>query len=165
MEQDLVPDWMIVQYDFPARQNQPPVKLTWYDYPKHPDQLDSWNLDKDLQPEAVLFIGETGMLATNYTQHQLLPQGKFKSYKPPTTTIASSPGHQQEWINAALANDPSKTSAPFTYGALLSEHAILGTIAYRAQTRLDWDHVNLKFPNAPDAERYLDHHYRDQFTL
>ena len=73
---DLVPDWIIAKYDFPARANQPPVKLTWYDHPKHPEQLASWKLNENLQKEAVLFIGEQGMLATNYGEHQLLRRQK-----------------------------------------------------------------------------------------
>jgi hypothetical protein len=38
---------------------------------------------------------------------------------------------------------------------------LLGTVAVRAAGRLlEWDAVNLKIPNDPDAEKYLRRAYR-----
>ena len=42
----------------------------------------------------------------------------------------------------------------------------LGPDPAQAVTRsLDWDSANLKIPNAPEAERFLDYHYREGWTL
>jgi predicted dehydrogenase len=165
LSEEITADWIVAQYDFPARGAQPPVKLTWYDPPHKPEAHASWNLPEKLAGEAIMFIGEAGMLATNYGEHVLLPAEKFKDFKSPTTRIAHSPGHQREWIDACLKNDPSAASAPFAYGALLTECAMLGTIAFRTGSMLEWDAQNLRFPNAPHAEVLLGYEYRPGWTL
>jgi hypothetical protein len=113
----------------------------------------------------VMFIGESGMLFTNYNEHVLQPRDKFKDYKAPATRIASSPGHQREWINACLANDPAAVGAPFSYGGPLTETALLGTVAFRAQQALEWNAAEMKFANAPEAEHLLQYQYRPGWTL
>ena len=148
-DNEISTEWIVAKYDFPARGSQPPVKLTWYDPPKKPDALPSWNLEPKHADEGVVFIGEKGMLYTNYGEHRLLPADKFKDFKPPAPTIASSPGHQQEWINACLKNDPTAVGAPFSYGVLFTQAALLGVAAFRANQPLDWDATTMHIPNAP----------------
>ena len=38
-------------------------------------------------------------------------------------------------------------------------------MAIRAGKRLEWDGPNMKFPNAPDAEKFLRREYRDPWSL
>jgi hypothetical protein len=104
-------------------------------------------------------------LFTNYGEHLLLPEAQFKDHQRPPKSIPSSPGHQQEWVNACLANDPTATSTPFTYGALLTECALLGTVAFRAQTPLEWDAERMRIPNAPEAEKFLDQEHREEWDI
>jgi predicted dehydrogenase len=166
LDDEVTAEWIVATYDFPARGDKPAVTMTWYDPPKTPPMLSQWNLPPKFAGEGVMFIGEDGrMLFTNYGQHLLLPETTFASYTRPPQTIPKSPGHQAEWIDACLKNDPSATSTPFSYGGPLSETALLGTIAYRAQKPLEWDAAKMKFPNAPDAEKLLAREYRDGWTL
>jgi len=124
--------------------------------------IDSWNLPEKFRGEGVVFVGEGGkLLYTNYGQHALLPEEQFKDYLRPPKSIPSSPGHQQEWVNACLKNDPTATSTPFTYGALLTEAALLGVVAFRAQKPLEWDAKQMRITNAPDAEKFLDQEHRE----
>jgi predicted dehydrogenase len=162
---ELVAEWTIAHFDFPARGKMPSVKLHWYDPPKKPEALTTWNLDPKFTKEAVVFIGEKGMLAANYGEHQLLPAEKFKTFKPPKKTIPSTPGFGQEWVNACLKNDPSVVTVPFSYGSLLTEAALLGVVSLKAQKALDWDAKNMRFPNAPEAEKFLKIDYRKGWTL
>ena len=164
LSDEFTAEWTIATYEFPARGEMPPVKLTWYDHPQVPPDRAQWPLDPKYL-EGVMFIGEQGMLFTNLWEHMLLPQEKFASYERPPQTIASSPGHMQEWIDASLANDPAAVSAPFAYGGPLTECALLGTVAFRAQQSLEWDAANLRIPNAPDAERFLADPYRPGWEL
>jgi predicted dehydrogenase len=165
-DEEITTEWIVAKYDFPARGEQPAVKMTWYDPPKTPPQLADWKLDPKFAGEGVVFVGTEGrMLYTNYGEHALLPAETFKDYKRPAKSIPSSPGHQAEWIIAALENDPTRTTCPFSYGGLLTETALLGTIAFRAQKPLDWDGEKLHFTNAPDADRFLGYDYRAGWTL
>jgi predicted dehydrogenase len=162
---ELCAEWIVARYEFPARGSLPPVALTWYDPPKKPPMIGSWNLEEKLAGEGVMFLGERGMLYTNYTERRVLPAERFKDFKAPTTRIAHSPGHQREWIEACLTNDPAAVGAPFAYGALLSETALLGVAAFRAATPLQWDPASGKCPNAPEAEHFLTYQYRPGWTL
>ena len=91
--------------------------------------------------------------------------GPGPDFKPPPATIQKSVGHQRAWIEAALANDPAAVGAPFHYGALLTETALLGTLAYRAGQTLEWDATNMRFPNALQAETLLAYPYRPGWKL
>jgi hypothetical protein len=166
LDDNIAANWTISKFDFPARGELPAVKLTWYDPPKRPAMIESWKLPDKFKGEGIVFVGEDGkLLYTNYGEHLLLPEEQFKDFTPPEKTIPKSQGHQAEWVNASLENNPAGTSAPFSYGGLLTETAILGTIAFRAQRALDWDHENMKFPNAPEAEKFLGYVYRPGWTL
>ena len=166
-DDDLAADWNIATYEFPARGDKPAVTLTWYDPPKVPPMRDDWKLPAGLKDEAVMFIGDAGMLCTNYGEHRLLPEEKFKDFKRPPQTIPPSPGHQAEWVNGCLANDPSLCGAPFRYGGLLTETALLGVAAFRSSPGkpLDWDATSMRFTNAPDAGRFLGYEYREGWGI
>ena len=162
LDEQITSEWIVAQYDYAARGDAPAVKLTWYDPPKQPPMLADWNLPEKLRGEGVVFVGEGGkLLYTNYGEHLLLPEAQFKDYQRPPKSIPSSPGHQQEWINACLKKDAKGTSTPFEYGALLTESALLGTVAFRAQKPLEWDAEKMRIKNAPDAEKFLDQEHRD----
>ncbi len=163
---EVTAEWTVATYDFPARGDQPAVKMTWSDPPKQPPMISSWNLPEKFRGEGVVFVGEGGkLLYTNYGEHLLLPAEQFKDYPRPPKSIPKSPGHQQEWVNACLKNDPSATSTPFTYGALLTETALLGAVAFRAQKPLEWNAEKMRITNAPEAEKFLDQECRAGWGL
>jgi len=153
--------WMIARYEFPARDNLPPVKLTWYDGGKQPPLLEQQNLPK--WPSGVLFIGRQGMLMADYNQRKLLPEGKFADFQPPPQSIPDSTGHHQEWITACKTG--GATTCNFDYSGPLTEAALLGSVAYRTGERLQWDAKNLKATNCPKADQYLRRKYRAGWTL
>ncbi|MCB1129415.1 MAG: gfo/Idh/MocA family oxidoreductase, partial [Verrucomicrobiae bacterium] len=70
------PGWCVVDYRYPARENLPPVQLTWYDSGMKPAQLAQLVRQQpkdqngnDMNTDSgQMFVGEHGMLLTNYTQ-------------------------------------------------------------------------------------------------
>jgi len=163
------PEWCIARYEYPARGNQPPVKLTWYDSGKQPELADTIKLDGkrlgDVFKSAQLFIGSKGMLVSNYTQHRLLPADKFQGFTPPAQSIPKSVGHHREWIEAIKNGGQTKTLSNFDYAGALTEAVLLGTIAYRTGKRLEWDAANFRITNAPEAQHLLHIEYRQGWTL
>jgi hypothetical protein len=157
--------WVVASYDFPARGDQPAVKLTWYDPPHKPAKFAEWKLDPAISTDGVMFVGDDGLLFAGLREHRLLPEAKFKNFQVPKPTLPRSPGHHQEWVDACLKNDPAGASTPFAYGAKVTETAILGAIAFRAGKALEWDAKAMKFPNAADAEQFLRTEYRDGARL
>ena len=98
------------------------------------------------------------MLLASYRGHKLLPEDKYKDFKRPAPYIPRSMGHQQEWIHAAKTGAP--TLCHFKYAGELTEANHLGNIAYRVQKMLEWDPVNLKTRNSPEADKLMSKEYR-----
>jgi predicted dehydrogenase len=160
------PAWCIAYYEYPARGEQPPVKLTWYDSGKQPEILGTLHRG-DGSPlnfrSGQLFIGENGMLISDYNRHLLLPEEKFADYQRPEPSIPRSIGHHQEWIQACKTGGP--TTCNFDYSGALTEAVLLGTVAYRVGQPLEWDAENLKAKNVPEADRFIHKEYRKGWTL
>ena len=100
-----------------------------------------------------MFVGEKGMLLSNYGEHHLLPEKDFAGFTAPTPTIPDSVGHHKEWAIACMKNDWQGTTCRFEYGGALTEAVLLGNVAFRAGKSLEWDAKNLKITNAPARSR------------
>lgn len=159
---DIAPASMAVKYTYGARGEMPPLELSWYQGMEKPaiwreGRIPQW-------ANGCLFIGDGGMLMVDYNELALLPEEKFKGYQPPAPSIPPSPGQQAEWILACKGEGP-KPLCHFGYSGPLTEANHLGNVAYRAATKLEWDPTNLKFPNAPEMERFLKRDYREGWSL
>ncbi len=149
---ECAPLWLIVRYEYAARGDAPPVKLIWYSGGKRPPQtMPKWG-------NGVLFVGDKGMLLTNYDKYVLLPEKDFADFVPPKPSIEPSLGHHAEWIHACKTNGP--TTCNFQYGALLTEAGLLGNVAYRTGKKITWDPQNMRAKDCPEADQYIQHQYR-----
>ncbi len=161
------PAWMITEYEYPARGDLPPVRLTWYDSGKKPDILATLK-GSDGQPldynnAGQLFIGDEGMLISDYNRHHLLPAEKYADFVRPEPTIPASIGHHQEWLQAI--RDGGETTCNFDYSGALTEAVLLGIVAYRSGTAIEWDAENLKVTNSPAAQQFVHREYRKGWEL
>lgn len=158
--------WQIVRYEYPARGSQPPVKMTWYHGGKRPEQYAELLPSGDKEwKNGVLFVGSKGFLLSDYGRHQLLPEDKFKEFTAPAPSIPDSVGHHQEWINACKACDPAMTTCNFDYSGALTEAVLLGNVAYRVGSRLEWNAKRLRVTNCPQAEEFIQHQYRKGWKI
>ena len=158
------PKALVAHYEFPARGDLPPVKLTWYDGGKRPELAKELKLDK--WKNGTLFVGEKGYIISDYDKHKLLPEDKFKDFTPPEQTIEPSVGHHKEWVLACMKNEPEKPLCNFSYSGPLSEAVLLGAVSHRAGNKeLLWDAENLKATNAPEAEEFIKLKYRPGWSL
>ena len=78
---EIAPASMQARYEYGAAGDQPPVKLTWYQGAKKPEiwtkkEIPQWD-------NGVLFVGDKGMLLSDYGKHVLLPEEKFTDFTPP----------------------------------------------------------------------------------
>ena len=158
------PDYVIAQWEYPARDAMPPVKLTWYDGGRRPEDLLK-QLNLTTWHNGVLFMGEKGQLIADYERHHLLPQEKFKDFVPPPQTIPESIGHHKEWVVACMKNDPTAPLCNFSYSGPLTETVLLGVVAFRTGKELDWDAEKLTAQNVPEAEQFIKLNYRKGWTL
>jgi predicted dehydrogenase len=156
------PKQLHVSYEFAARDDMPPVTVTWSNGPEGPPIYAELPKREGRWAWGV-FVGDDGILLANYPKHALLPIEKYADFKPPEPTIPDSVGHHKEWIQACKTGSP--TTCNFDYSGAVTETLLLGNIAYRTGKKLQWDPVNLKFPNHPQAEAYLQREYRKGWTL
>ncbi len=151
---------LIVRYEFPQRGNLPPVKLTWYDGNKAPKTLHDINVPPG---GGNMFVGDKGILVSDYDKYKLFPEQNFAGFTPPPKTIPDSIGHHAEWLRACRTGEP--TTCSFDYSGALTETVLLGNVAYRAGQKLEWDATELKAKNCPAADKLLRIEYRSGWTL
>ncbi len=158
---ELAPASMQATYEFDARGDMPAVKMTWYQGVNKPEV---WTAKKIPQwGNGVLFIGDKGMLLSDYGKHVLLPEKEFAGFKPPEQFIAKSLGHWAEWIHAAKTGSP--TTCNFEYAGWLTECNHLGNVALRSGKKLEWDPVSMKATNCPEADAFIHREYRKGWKL
>ncbi len=156
------PTSLVVHYAFPARGDQPPVTMTWAHGMPRPKEHNGVPLP-DWSGNSVLFIGDDGLLITNYGKHKLLPKEKFADYERPEKSIPPSPGHHEEWIRACKGGP--QALCHFGYGGPLTETALLGNVAYRLEKKLAWNPNTLEAYNAAGADALIHEDYRKGWKL
>ncbi len=152
--------WLVVHYEFPARGDWPPVKLTWYDGGKRPALLSQPGMPK--WGDGNLFVGDKGMLLAGYNELRLLPEKEFKGFVPPKPSIPESIGHHREWVQAC--KNGGATTCNFDYSGALTEAVLLGTVSYRSGKSFIWDAVKFK-TSEPAADVWLHKQYRKGWVL
>lgn len=144
-----------VDYEFPARGDLSPVKLTWYQGKRLPEEFAKFG---DGKRSGVLFEGTGGRLVADYGTYRIFAEAG-SDYSPLKPVIPPSIGHHREFLQAVRGE--GKTTCPFEYSGVLSEAVLLGNVAYRAGNQeLHWDAPALRVTNLPDANQYLRRAYR-----
>ena len=98
---------------------------------------------------------------------RLLPAARMREFKDVPESIArvknGEDGHEQNWIDGCKGGP--RPCAEFSYAARLTEVVLLGCVALRAGTRIEWDAENGKVTNAPKANEFVYRSYREGWTL
>ncbi len=152
---------MSATYEYGARGELPPVKLTWYQGEAKPEPWQSKAIPQ--WDSGCLFIGRKGMLLADYGKHVLLPEKDFADFQRPAPTLPRSPGHHAEWLQACKTG--KTPSANFEYSGWLTEANHLGNVAFRTGKKLLWDPDRLKATNAPEADKFIHRTYRTGWAL
>ena len=152
---------MSATYDYPARGEQPPVTLTWYQGEPKPPQWQDGSIPK--WDSGVLFVGDKGLLLSDYGKHVLLPEANFSDFQRPEPFIPNSLGHHAEWIHACKTG--ASTTCNFEYSGWLTEANHLGNVAYRVGQKLHWDAAALRATNCSEADRFIRREYRADWRL
>jgi predicted dehydrogenase len=155
------PKWQIVKFRYPARGAQPPVHVSWYHGDKRPSQFADGLIPRNWGNS--LFVGEKGMLLTDYNRHVLLPEGDFKDYKRPEKSIPKSIGHHREWTEACKTG--GKTLCNFDYSGALAEAVQLGNVAYRTGRKITYDPQAGKAVGFAEADKFIKREYRKGWEL
>jgi len=154
----------IAHFDFPARGEMPPVRVTWYDAglkPPTPPELEGAALEN----EGLLFVGDTGKILCGFNgdKPRLIPQSRMDAFTPPPPTLPRSPGNEREWIDACRGG--AAGGANFEFTARVTDAILLANVAMRAGKRVVWDAAARQVTNELEANQYLRREYRDGWAL
>ena len=162
---EVIPSGNIIRYKFPARDDMPPVELTWYDGGLRPPRPECLEKGRKLGNNGTIFIGDKGVIKCGGWSRspRLIPETKMKAYKRPPKTLPRSKGPHRDWLDACKGGAPA--SSNFDCAGPLTETVLLGNVAIRTGKELRWDGKNLKATNAPEADKYIRPPYRDGWIL
>jgi len=150
----------IVSYRFAAEGKRPEILLRWYDggmMPPLPKEVGERNI---FVKDGTLIVGDEGMLLGD----QLLPEAKARFFGKPPEVLPRSPGHYEEWVNAAKGGEPAGSNF-VDHAAHLAAVVLMGNIAIRIQEKLLWDGEKRQFKNSEAANRLLNPPYREGWSL
>jgi len=158
------PQATVVKWEFPARGDLPPVTVTWCDGANRPDRPAELEEGRNLPGQGGLYYGDKGViLAPHMSSPRLIPDAKMKEINAPEPFLERGVNHYQDWIRACKGGP--KPSANFDYSGPLSEAILLGNVAARAGTRIEWDAAGMTIRNNDQANAWLLRKYRDGWTL
>jgi predicted dehydrogenase len=124
----------------------------------------------------LLMLGDAGMMLFNRESSDwvITPQGRAASFADVPKTIArvtredsnrdrAREASYVEWVRACRGGPRPLSS--FDYAGPFTEMVLLGTLAVRLGTRIDWDAAALKVANAADADPLIRREYRRGWQL
>ena len=147
----------IVRYQFPAREDMPPLAMTWYDGGLRPARPPELEAERSLEDGGTLYIGDKSKMLG----HIPIPESRRKELGQPPKTLPRSPGHFQEWFQACKGGEPA--GANFDIASLVTQTVLLGNIALRTGKRLLWD--GNQITNVPEANQFLKREYRAGWSV
>jgi predicted dehydrogenase len=153
-----------VMYEFAARGDMPPVKVTWSDggiKPFRPAELEA-----DRQLREALYIGDKGMLqhSTHGAMPELIPEDP--GFKAPEPWLNRPKSVYVDFIEAI--KEGRKAANDFEVSSVLTEIMLLTNIAVASQQvnkTLEYDAENMKITNIEGANEYFHYEYRDGWKL
>lgn len=152
----------VLRFEFPKRGNKPAVNMFWYEGGLKPDNQPEWNIPEVQNKGGLIMVGDKLTMKTSTPRPNLpklmMPESEWNTFKDGgwEKTIPRVPQQNpyKEFINAIRGEGPMPGS-DFEYGAGLTEMALIGVLAQRFNTRIEYDAVNMKITNHPELNIYL----------
>lgn len=159
------PTASLINYTFP-RDGEPTLPLTWYDGGLKPPKPDELGEDETLPSGGVLYLGDEGVLLhETYGQNpRLFPE---ELHDEADTVEQTYPrievSHEMNWVQACKGE--AEATCPFSYAAPLTEMMLLGVVALKAGTKIEWDGEAGRVTNNEEANQHLGRDYRPGWSL
>jgi predicted dehydrogenase len=151
----------ITQYKFAASDTHGPLSIFWYDGGMRPPQPEELEMDHPFAiNDGTMYVGDKGIMLGS----RLIPDKKMTEFGQAPKKLERSPGHWKEWLDACRGGKPAGSNFA-DHAAHLAEVVLLGNIAIRMNQKLEWDPKNLKFPNCPEADTFVNPPYRQGYAL
>ena len=146
----------VVTYEFPAREDMPPIRVVWYDGGLKPL---SPQPGLELPGSGEMYVGDDGFMLGS----QVYPEARARKFEEVPKTLERRPNIYRQWIEACQGGPPAGNHFPHT--GLLTEFVLLGVIATRTGKHLEWDGTAGRFTNNDEANALLHSEYRQGWSL
>lgn len=159
----VIPSASHLRFHFPAKGARGPVKLDWFDGPQDwtkVGRIDAFGAEHAAHlGRACWMVGTKGLLGcgTHAGPPAILPEDVRKAWgaSPPLKTIPRVQGGPfREWIRAIKGDGPEPGSN-FSVSAKLTEIILLGVLAQRFHTRIEWDAKAGQITNHPELNAFI----------
>jgi len=171
--EETYPKASIMHIYFPAHNNRPAVRVSWYEGGLRPPRPSGLSKEDDhyFHPgernEGVLYVGDKGFLLGGFNGEnpKVYPESKkYQAPPPPPARGAYSDSAIAHWLAACKGGPATATS--FELQSPVTESFLLGCLAQHFPGEwLEWDSANLRFTNSEKANRYVDPPYRSEYRL
>jgi len=173
LTRETFPAWSTLRIELPsggghrAQHGRSSITLFWYDGGKKPsaDLIGG----REVAANGAIVVGKNATLySIEWTGGDwlLLPEEKFRDYKPPEPTLPRAPGqsHHQEWIRACKGGPP--TFCGFEgFAAVLTEIMLVGNLALRTGKKIEWNAAKMEANQCPEAEPFVKRRYRKGWEI
>ena len=166
---EVTPVELTAHFQHPANQWRPAIKVSWYQGGAMPESPSKW-LDLEKIGHGAMFTGTEGYLVCDFQNRLIIPlsnRSDLTYYKPrgQKDIIPTTRGFVEEWFDACKDPARKSTSCNFEYSSLMMEQQLLGLVAYRAGSKLQYDGATGQVTNNPKANELLRRTYRDGWKL
>jgi predicted dehydrogenase len=164
---DAFPKGDKVTFEFPAKGDRGPVTLHWHSGTVKIPRPEVLEKGRNSVDTGAVVYGDKGVIM--YGSHgagglRVIPEAHMRSYKLPDKKLPRAKEHHQDWLDAIRQG--KKAGSDFSYGAALSEVAMLGVIAIKLTgVKLQWDAAAMKFTNCDEANRFINPQCRSGWEL
>lgn len=158
---EVSPVRLAAHFQLPANDWRPAVKLSWYQggaMPAPPIAEAFRGIG-----HGAMFTGAKGSLVADFGSHVVIPADTPDDTRLGRTGVKGGFNFQGEWL-AACKGGP-EPSCNFDYAGRMIEMMLLGLVAYRAGTAIQYDGATGQIPGNPAADALLRRAYREGWPL
>lgn len=168
----VVPAGSRIRYEFPANARRGPVVLHWFDGPQDwskVGRIERFGAEHAASlGRACWMVGTKGMIGcdTHAGGSTILPadlRAELQAKPPPELVPRVAGGPFREWISAIKQTGPEPGSN-FAYAARLTEIILLGVLAQRFNTRIEWDAAAGRITNHPELNAFVKEPVREGWS-
>lgn len=165
---DVTPVRMTSTFVHPANSWRPEIQVKWYqggDMPAAPEKF----MDLNAIGHGAMYRGTNGYIIASFDDRMIYPHGvktDMTYYKPRAEKdlLPEIRDFQKQWLDAAKGGDLN-TACNFEYSANMIEQLLLGLVAYRHGSKIEYDGKTGRITNSEKANELLKRPYRDGWTL
>jgi hypothetical protein len=162
LKAETFPAWSRIKLDFRGKGKSGPVAMYWYDGGKKPpaDLVGG----RKLADNGAIVVGSKGTLSSvEWTggDWALLPEDRFRGFKPPFESVPRAPGgsHHREWLAACRGGAPAFCRFD-GFASVLTESLLVANLAVRTGQKIKWNAEAMEAEGCPEAAGFVKREYR-----